>query len=372
MNLQTVETARYLNVDAKLENPNLWWNTISNFQKAIRRCDVDHALFSATLLYHTDPIKLLRRMSVIALEDVGFGSLKLVAKTLDYTTSHKSVAELTENAYTLVETLSLVGELAQSVKDRSPCQLAVASKWNLDGVERVALLSPEKCAALFADEQEDMQLRCLAGRSLTGNLTRNNLRIGKADRKAFLGAISKMDLPGRILAIAEKGAGLGGEPAGLAVSIPILYPLMKAETKKVCWNRLPDAELIRGLLSPSYDMHNHEGKWSMSAFAATCEPLRQFSKQFRLEAKKIIGDIVFMGEGSVVKINVGCTLTDALYAANEQAQCFSVGLPYEALAEGKQILLDNLASLNGHRRRIAEATSYFDTHNVNEFQGTLI
>jgi hypothetical protein len=78
-----------------------------------------------------------------------------------------------------------------------------------------------------------------------------------------------------------------------------------------------------------------------------------------------------MSEGGVVDRDIRCTLTDEIYAANEKANCSSIGLPYGALPEGKQILLDNLELLNRHRRRIAEAASYVDVQSVKTSQVVL-
>jgi hypothetical protein len=360
-----------LNIEATLNNPNLWWNTLSNLQKAIRRGDQDQAVISSILLFNTDRIKFLRRMSVIALEDIGFGNIKLVSKILSYADSHKSVRRLIAHTEELGECLALVTELAQSVKDRSPCQLAVAAKGYADSIARVGRLSPERCAAIYGDESADLHTRCLAGRSLTGSLSIEKLRIGKADRKAYMAALTKLDLPARIISIAEIGAGLGGEVAGLAVNVPILYRPMKKESRKIRINRLPPAELIRGLLSAAYDKHTLEGKYALAAFAANCSPLRQFSEKQGVQARRIIGFLVFMAEGSVVDRDVRCSLTDQLYASNEKELCSRIGLSYSALPEAKDILLENLELLNHHRRRIAEAQSYFDVKNATGRQGIL-
>jgi len=361
-----------MDVEATLSGPNFWWNTLSNLQKAIRRGDQAQAGVSSVLLYNTDRLKFLRRLGVIALEDVGFGNIKLVSKILNYADSHKRTCRPTAHTEERNESLALVSELAGSVKDRSPCQLAVASKMCADSIARVARLTPEKCAAVYGDEANDMTLRCLAGRSLTGSLSIDKLRIGKADRKAFLTALTKLDLPDRIVSIAEIGASFGGEVAGLGINIPILYRLMKEETRKIRVNQLPPAELIRGLLSASYDMHTLEGKYALAAFAGNCTPLRQFAERHGAQVKKIVGLLTFMSEGSVVDRSVRCSLTDELYAMNEKALCARIGLPYSVLSEGKEIILANLDLLNRHRRRIAEAQSFFDTSNVKGRQGTLL
>jgi hypothetical protein len=64
-----------------------WWAYLSNLQKAIRRSAVAEALDSAERLYRADPVKLRRRLSVIALEDLNFGDLLTTATALMYAVS---------------------------------------------------------------------------------------------------------------------------------------------------------------------------------------------------------------------------------------------------------------------------------------------
>lgn len=372
MNCKTYKSTSNLNIQATLEHPNYWWNTLSNLQKAIRRGDLHQAQISAILLHNTDALKLRRRLCVIALEDIGFGDIKLVSRVLEYAAANKSKLEPSVGASDISESLALVAELVHSVKDRSPCTLSVTAKRNAKAVGRVARLSPEKCAALYADESECILARCVAARSLTGNFTIENQRVGKTSRKGLLSALATMDLPDRIRNLTANGAGFGGEVAGLAANIPILFRLMKAESRRTRVHPLPHAELIRGLLSAAYDVHTLEGKWALSSFAIKCNALRRFSVTAGVDAKKIIGNIVFMAEGSVVDRDVRCALTDELYASNEKSQCAGVSLPYSALPEAKQILVDNLPMLNLCRRRIAEAKSYFDTRSADHRQGVLL
>ena len=99
-------------------------------------------MISAILLFNTDRIKFLRRMFVIALEDIGFGNIKLVSKVMNYAASHKTVSRPTAHIEELSECLTLVADLAQSVKDRSPCQLAVAAKGYADSTPMATQTPP--------------------------------------------------------------------------------------------------------------------------------------------------------------------------------------------------------------------------------------
>lgn len=358
-------------IATRLDHPNLWWNTLSNFQKAIRRGNLEHAHLSALLLYNTDRLKLFRRMAVIALEDIAFGNLLLANKALEFALANRFARPLVPIQEELTAALSLVAEMVGSVKDRSPCHLTVAAKRNAKGVERIASLSASRCAAIYGDESADLQLRCIAGRSITGTLIVNYKRVGETDRKAFLRALEKLGYPDRITGIAVGGAKLGGESASLAVNVPVIYGPLREDTKRCQSNELPTAELIRGLLSTAYDQHNLEGKWAIASYAKQSERMRRFLIAHGVDAKKIIGNLVFMTEGAVVDRWVNSPLTRELKDRNEWAQCFSANLPHAALPEAKAILMDELQMLNLRRRQIAEATSFFDAGNAERRQGAL-
>ena len=129
-----------LNINAKLEHPNYWWNTLSNLQKAVRRGDLHQAQLSAILLHNTDALKLRRRLCVIALEDIGFGDIRLVSRVLEYAAAHKKVSLQTEDKTGISDALALLAELTQSVKDRSPCALSITAKRTDEIVRRIARL----------------------------------------------------------------------------------------------------------------------------------------------------------------------------------------------------------------------------------------
>jgi hypothetical protein len=338
----------------RLHHPQLWWNNLSNLQKAVRRGDVDQALMSAERLYRQDSAKLLRRLSVIALEDLAFGDLLLVAAVLEY--GARSRKQASHGSQDLGKCLALVEHMARATKDRSACELAVAAidppAWK-PRIARFARTRPTEWVRLYASEQADIRMRSLAGLALGGTLTLDNRRVGSPDKEALAAAIQAMDLPEVVVVIIENALRFGGEVAALAVNIPVLYARMRAAPVVVSANRLPDGELIEGLLSPAYDKHTRVGLRALARYRTRCRELWEFLRDIGADGRRVIGNLAFMAEGSVVDREIRCQLGDELSAMNEQAQCVAIGLPYSALPEAKRLYLDNLAILNEFRRSAA-------------------
>ena len=340
----------------KIDHPSLWWNTLSNLQKAIRRGDVGQARTSTTRLYIANRGKLVRRLCVIALEDVAFGDIELVAKVIGYAALRKIERKSVVWLEDLGKCLTLAEAMARSVKDRSACELAVASTWDaahVDAVRRGTQFASAVCAEIYRDETCSLSWRCVAGWSLIGKPVRNHERLGTPNREALTAALHGMKLPDAIIFIAEKALAFGAEVAGLGANIPILYARMAEQKVQVRVNPLPRAELIRGLLSMAYDKHTRVGLRALAGYRTHCRELREFLRDIGVDARRVVGNLAFMSEGSVVDREIRCPLGDELYTLNEQAQCAAIGLPHSALPEAKQLFLGNLATLNEFRRSAA-------------------
>jgi hypothetical protein len=293
----------------------------------------------------------------------------LVARTLDFAALQTKAKTI--GPQELDNVVGLVTELAASVKDRSPCQLVVGSKAHFKLLKRVGSLSPESCGRLYASTSDSLQARCMAGRSLAGKLMIGDQRVGSADRKALLRSLGTMALPERVMHLVLNAFSLGGEVAGLALSIPLLYWPLRHLPRQMRTNQLPVAEEIGGLLSTAYDRHTLEGTWALNSFAINCRPYADLMQKLNSDGKRLIGNVIFIAEGSAVDRNVDNSLLRELYVQNEASLCIRGGLPYEAFDEVKGIVLDNLPLLNESRRRVVNAGSRFASSVRRYRQGVL-
>ena len=100
------------------------WRLVSNLHKAIRRGNASLAIASALSLLEIDPGYLLRRLPVIALEDVSFGNLHLCALILASAGRRRFLERLGIECVIA----KLVGDLAASPKSRTGCDLISLSE----------------------------------------------------------------------------------------------------------------------------------------------------------------------------------------------------------------------------------------------------
>jgi hypothetical protein len=348
---QSIVTQKPKNI--RLPYPAAWWAHLSNLQKAIRRGDVAQASASAEMLYRHDPVKLRRRLAVVALEDVSFGHLLIAAITSIYSAS----AERQASEEDLARCLGLVQEMAGATKDRVLAELIGASldsPKRRDSTLRIAGEPVRECARLYEDENADARDRAVAGFVLAGTLTVDGRRVGKRDREAFVDSVRRMDVPDAVVLIVECALRLGGEVPALAVIVPVLHHRLRSEEVMVVNAPLPSAPLIEGVLAPAYDRHTRAGLAALSKYRTRWTPLANFLRQVA-DPRSAIKTLAFRAEGSALSREVACDLGDQIYAANEEAQADALGMEYAALRQGKHLFLDGLPVLNALRRDAAAA-----------------
>ena len=96
------------------------WVALSCLQKSIRRGRTEFALMATRQLHATEPLNLLKRLQIIAVEDIAVGDLPLVHRVL--TTESTDLATL----------LELVTAMCRAVKDRSATDLCEAVNARID------------------------------------------------------------------------------------------------------------------------------------------------------------------------------------------------------------------------------------------------
>lgn len=336
--------------DLRLPYPAAWWLHLSNLQKAIRRGDVAQALDSAERLYRQDPVKLRRRLAVIALEDVSFGHLLIAAITTIYTAS----AEKHASEQDLARCLGFVQELACGAKDRLIAELIGASTDSpkrRDSILKIAAAGAGACVALYRDKDADLRDRSVAGLALAGALIVDGKRVGERDRNALVAAASAMDLPDVARLIVECSLKIGGEVAALAVNVPVLYKRMRDQVARVERPQLPEAILIEGLISAAYDQHTRAGLRALSTYRLRWKPLAQFLRKNVGDPSAAIKTLAFRVEGSALDRELVCALGDEVFAWNEEAQCDAIGMEYAALPAAKHLFLGGLPALNVFRQQ---------------------
>ncbi len=349
---QSIITQKAKNI--RLPYPQAWWTHLSNLQKAIRRGDVAQALNSAERLYRQDPVKLRRRLAVIAVEDLSYGDLQLTATALRNIVSAAKQAGEAD----LERCLGLVQEMASATKDRILAELigaAVDSPKRRNSMLKIAHAGVQECVALYRDEDADARDRSVAALALAGALTQDGKRVGQRDREALMAAVMRMDLPDAVVLIVECALRLGGEVPALAVNTPVLYGRMRSQDVRVARVPLPEATVIEGLISAAYDQHTRAGLRALSNYRLRWKPLTQFFRKNVGDPRAAIRTLAFRTESSALDREIVCALGDQVFSWNEEAQCEAIDLDYAALPAAKRLFLSGLPILNAFRQQAMAA-----------------
>jgi len=341
----------------KLAHPNLWWSAISGLQKAIRRGAIEVAVPTALMLYMAQGKRLLRRLAVIAVEDVCFGNFPAVQVAVLYAQSG-----IPGNGVEVLHRLAgLVQSLAEGVKDRSACELLVAASYDLNPglAMKLAEKGPAENAKVYINAKADVTARVLAGRGMVGTLKVDGKPICVADPVVAKAAVRKLVGDVGLLETVDACIGLGNELAGFGIALALLWDrVQRVHALAVRKNVLTPATMIGGNLSTAYDMHTTEGKRSLSLFAIANKPLRVALRQRGYEPRDVLGNLLFMAEGSLVDQEFAYTFGDELDKLNQEAQCRKIGVDPADLPALLEMVKSGIPLLNVLREKVVKSFNY--------------
>src|SRR6266851_4172962 len=143
------------------------WIALSSLQKSIRRCAVEPATAAAEVLW-SEPSRLLDRLLVIGLEDIGVGDLEVLQEVIELTTDRAWRRKLPDKGRAV--TLGLVERMCAAKKSRFSDEiLAIAALEPALGPARteLAMASTEHLAGCSATS-DDIGVRALASWFLAG------------------------------------------------------------------------------------------------------------------------------------------------------------------------------------------------------------
>lgn len=351
----------------KLVHPNLWWSSISGLQKAIRRGEEEIAVRTALMLYMAGPKRLLRRLAVIAAEDVCFGNFPTVQIAARY-----AMDGIPGNGTGALHYLAaLVRDMAGGVKDRSACELLVASALGMteSNVDRLTKAKLETLEKEYGDSKGDVVDRVLAGRVLVKELLLNGNKVGRVDVAGAKKLVRAATGNEGLLETTDAMLAIGGELAAFGVTIPLLWDKVVVSKLSVRENKLTPHTMINGNLSPAYDMHTREGGRAMALFTIAYKPLRVALRSRGLEPKDILGTLLFIGEGALINREFAYPFGDRLDVLNQHSQLIRRNVDVEDLPALLELTRAGIPLLNQLREKVVKSFHY---SNENPKQGSLI
>lgn len=294
---------------ATLSTPDSKWRVVSGLQKAIRRGDVDQTLLTASALYKHDPQYLLRRLCVIAIEDIALGDVDLVAEVFGYCGYSAVRSALSEEAL-----LYLLKAMAECPKDRSACELATRAIYSPKTKPEIMQLiskTPEQNLEIALSDNSVI-LRTLARLSLGGILSdgapRQTAVYGERNTKMW--HTSQEGMTPSLDFISRKSMSFGGDLVLLVSAMRVVWEEENNKVPEWIFGNIeldppPSATIVKGILSTSYDVHCHQGKRAIAYFLKACKPVREFFNENPTDSpNQCLGDALFEVEGKWCKSRV--------------------------------------------------------------------
>lgn len=240
---------------------------VALLQKSIRRGRVDLALAAANALQRVAPERLWRRLSIIAVEDVGLGDLDAVYMTIAASSQWRRLARRFGDKR-LVNLV--VSRLASAAKCRASDDLHVASAdcpaWDRVHLELVGLPLGDLLGVVASDgpiERRAIALRLAMGaETLTGRARR-----GHRHSEAVFDAMCEAGFPHTLVEISRAAYRQTGEV--IAALLPLLHREFDcSEAQLVSDSFLPET-IIGGIPSWAIDGFSREGRRALVRFLTT-------------------------------------------------------------------------------------------------------
>lgn len=324
----------------------------SCLQKAIRRGETATALRMAYALQQVNEEALYRRMSVIALEDIGLGNLPLVNRFLWVQGKH---AWRREAGAARILTY-FINEFCQSVKDRNSCDIKItyhrhpglaAERRSFARLEDAALVN------IIRDGTKPLAARAMAAHYLAGvREGEYEHLLGRArNLSSLLDAYRKMAVPVEVLYAIRRGATAQQEGmhtalgllAALRTELP--HPAATADDLLV----LPR---VGPYLSASLDLHTREGLAAYHTAIRRDAGLRRKLQALAPghEAADVLGACLFRMEGGQVNQRLDYPPAVTIYPDSMRLYLEAKGLPAERQEDAVAAVRAHLETINAARQ----------------------
>ena len=350
---QLVEQNNFRTID-----PNFKWDSyiaMSLMQKAIRRGDVENALFAGRFLFTFNERSFWKRLCVCAIEEIGVANLKLVAQVLIAANDKRLRKELGGDNR-LAQTL--LSELCNSPKDRCADDL-------IDAIENaaqypnfkadIAEKSATEIEKVIASLSTPLQHRAIAAVQLATGW--DNFSSGL--RKGHSWSRILNELPEDVASPCVTAVSLLGIKRTGALLAPLLTLIYahKPEATKCVDDTFLDAVNISGLPSWVLDGHVRPGLHSFRIYIQRSNRMKQLlarSATRQVSPAKTVAGLVFRAESGQLVRKLDWEVGRQL---KQQAWANRPGLPAEVVPEAMSILRSEFDLLN--ECRIAAMRNYF-------------
>jgi hypothetical protein len=330
------------------------WIALSSLQKSIRRGAVEPATAAAEVLWG-EPSRLLDRLLVIGLEDIGIGDPEVLREVIELTTIRAWRRKLPDKGREV--TLGLVERMCAATKSRFSDEiLAIAALEPALGPARkeLAIASTEQLAGCSATS-DDIGTRALAFWFLAGTARypMDEVPRRQGDLAAVWEAARELGVPANLLDLLNLAA--RRMPWPLAVLLPLAY-VSKANGTPAQLAQATPFETWRGVPLYALDQFTRRGRVAIGRWFAGCRELQEILQAAapRLAWPKITRYAVFAVESQVCSRHLMWAEQRDVLRRSLLAELTGRRLHPEAMDALLACAKANLSGLNDHRRQVMD------------------
>jgi hypothetical protein len=330
------------------------WIALSSLQKSIRRGAVEPATTAAMALW-SEPSRLLDRLLVIGLEDIGVGDPEVLREVIELTTDRTWRRKLPDKGRAV--TLGLAERMCAATKSRFADEiLAIAQLEPALGPARteLAIASTEQLAGCSATS-DDIGVRALACWFLAGTARypMDDIPRRQGDLAAVWEAARELGVPIHLLDLLNRAA--RRMPWPLAVLLPLAY-VSKANGKPTQLAQAAAFETWRGVPLYALDQFTRRGLVAIGRWLAGCPQLQEILRAAALGPAwpKIIRYTVFAVESQVCSRHLMWAEQRGVLRRSMLAELTGRGLAAEYVDPLLACATANLAALNERRREVMD------------------
>lgn len=341
------------------------WNTVcsldpwvcsSLLQKSIRRADTPLAVAAALRLFQLRGAAIWSRLLVIAVEDIGIGSLS----ALELATETAKLARRQPKGDMFGTLARLTETLAHAPKDRSSDYLVCAARDHPD-YERdrclVGQQSIEQRIEMATDKALPVVTRAIAAWFASGLNWEGESRVGKGDLPALLQRFVSAGVPETLLHATEYACSRVPHP--MCIMLPVIwmeaFAANTGSSPSVFDRACEFSPAINGVPAYAYDKHTRSGKIAIGRFACVNEQVAKVLNQrvpdFR--GRDAAAMAAFYVDAIPVRPQLSWHGTHELEALGRQADFHKIGFPIAGINELIEAVTQNLDHLNQLRAKQA-------------------
>ena len=335
-------------------DPNHRWRTVSSMQKAIRYRDRDNAIYAACTGWDMSPAHVLRRLGVIALEDVGAGNLfgvAMILASLGSSTWRRTIGERRLVVW-------LADQLAQSPKDRTLCELCVLANYNT-GPDKLEMSRWPDARLVDAmdDRKAPLAHRMTAAWLLSGTHEFYGVTVLRQSRRHprhLIGLMVERGLSRLLLYLAHKTISRLRED--MYVSLLFMHEMLLSTSRTSLRQPITiEPVMIGPLLAAAYDMHTREGLQALRMFGERVTEIRCYLAQVPADQRaRLLRFGVFLAEGARLASQLDYSGAMNLSDAAHRAELGSPGLAPERHRAFLAAISEHLCQLNVLRTELVQ------------------